>query len=243
MNNIKKNKFHLLIFLIIIAVIIVPFINYSRIYSEENSTPSLTITEGVASGDVTSDSVIIWSRVNKPSIMNVEFANNSLFLNSKLETKWVDNTTDFTGNIKLGNLSAATKYFYHVFFSTIDNNITSSSIMGTFKTAPNAAMSRNSISFIIGGDIGGQTFCRELNIGYSIFEKMTELAPDFYIQKSFQGYFDLHPVVALDNHHQHRSYLHFECKSQVLAPSFFQILNILCLVHGKMFDHQHLHLL
>jgi alkaline phosphatase D len=189
-NNIKKNKFHLLIFLIIIAVIIVPFINYSRIYSEENSTPSLTITEGVASGDVTYDSVIIWSRINEPSIMHVEFANNSLFLNSKLETKWVDNTTDFTGNIKLGNLSAATKYFYHVFFSTIDNNITSSSIMGTFKTAPNAAMSRNSISFIIGGDIGGQTFCRELNTGYSIFEKMTELSPDFYIQNGDMIYSD-----------------------------------------------------
>ena len=42
-----------MVFLIIIAVIIVvPLINYARIYSEENSNPSLTVTEGVASGDV-----------------------------------------------------------------------------------------------------------------------------------------------------------------------------------------------
>jgi phosphodiesterase/alkaline phosphatase D-like protein len=72
-NIIKKNKFHPLVFLIIIAVIIVvPLINYARIYSEENSNPSLTVTEGVDSGDVTHDSVIIWSRVNKPSTMHVE---------------------------------------------------------------------------------------------------------------------------------------------------------------------------
>lgn len=191
MDSIREDKFHLwLIFLIIIAVIIVTFINYSRIYGEENPNHSLTVTEGIASGDVTQDSAIIWSRVNKPSIMHVEFANNSLFLNSKLETKWVDNTTDFTGNIKLDNLSAATKYFYHVFFSTIDNNITSSSFMGTFKTAPNTAMSGRSISFIVGGDIGGQTFCRELNKGYSIFEKMIEFSPDFYIQNGDMIYAD-----------------------------------------------------
>jgi alkaline phosphatase D len=190
-NNIKKDQFHLLIlFLIIITVIIVPFINYPKIYGDEHSISSLTVTEGIASGDVTHDSAIIWSRVNKPSIMHVEYANNSLFLNSKSETKWIDHTTDFTGNIKLDNLSAATKYFYHVFFSNMDNNISSSSIMGTFKTAPNQAISQNSVSFIVGGDIGGQTFCRELNTGYSIFESMMELSPDFYIQNGDMIYAD-----------------------------------------------------
>jgi phosphodiesterase/alkaline phosphatase D-like protein len=128
--NIGKNQFHVVsIFLLIITVIIVTFINYPRIYGEENSNPSLTITEGIASGDVTHDSAIIWSRINELSIMHVEFANNILFLNSKSETKWVDDTTDFIGNIKLYNLTAGTTYFYRVFFSTLDN-ITSSTIMG-----------------------------------------------------------------------------------------------------------------
>ena len=190
-NSIKKNQLYLLlIFLIIITVINVTFINYSLIYGNENSNPSLTVNEGIASGDVTHESAIIWSRVNKPSIMHVEYANNSLFLNSKLQTKWIDNTTAFTGHIKLDDLSAATKYFYRVFFSNIDNNITSSSLLGTFKTAPNIVISESSISFIVSGDIGGQTFCRKINTGYSIFEKMRELSPDFYIQNGDMIYAD-----------------------------------------------------
>ena len=88
MDNIEKNQFRLLsLYLLIITIIIVTFINYHRIYGEENSNPSLTITEGIASGDVTHDSVIIWSRINEPSIMHVEFANNVLFLNSYLDKK------------------------------------------------------------------------------------------------------------------------------------------------------------
>jgi len=190
-NILSINQFHLsLIFLILIAIVIVTFIIYRPIYGTENSTPSLTVNEGIASGDVTNDSVIIWSRVNTPSIMHVEFANNTSFINSKSETKLVDQNTDFTGNIKLNNLTAATKYFYHVYFSTLDNNIISSSIVGTFKTAPNLVMSSNFISFIVGGDIGGQTFCRELNRGYSIFEEMTKLKPDFYIQNGDMIYAD-----------------------------------------------------
>ena len=91
MNTIRINIFHLsLIFLILIAVVIVTFIKYPTIYGTENSNPSLTVTEGIASGDVTNDSAIIWSRGNKPSIMHVEFANNTSFINSKSETKLVD---------------------------------------------------------------------------------------------------------------------------------------------------------
>ena len=191
MDNIEKKQFRLLsIYLLIITVIIVTFINYPRIYGEENSNPSLTITEGIASGDVTHDSAIIWSRISEPSIMNVEFANNVLFLNSKLETKFVDDNTDFIGKIKLYNLTASTTYFYRVFFSTLDNSITSSTIMGRFETAPNPTTSHNPISFIVGGDIGGQTLCRELNKGYSIFEKMIEISPDFYIQNGDMIYAD-----------------------------------------------------
>ena len=57
----------------------------------------------------------------------------------------------------------------------------------------------------------------------------------FQSQKNFQGYSDLHLVVALDNHHQHRLYLHFECKSQVLLSHSFNIEYPVCSSHGKMF--------
>ena len=65
MNTIRINQFPLsLLFLILIAVVIVTFITYPTIFGTENSTPSLTVTEGIASGDVTHDSAIILSLIH-----------------------------------------------------------------------------------------------------------------------------------------------------------------------------------
>jgi phosphodiesterase/alkaline phosphatase D-like protein len=147
--------------------------------------------------------------------MHVEFANNLLFLNSKSKTKLVDDTTDFIGKIKLYNLTAATTYFYRVFFSTLDNNTASSSIMGRFETAPNPTTSHNSLSFIVGADIGGQTLCRELNKGYSIFEKMIEISPDFYIQNGDMIYADDEcPKQRLDGGQNIPGNFFWDCRSQ-----------------------------
>ncbi len=156
--------------------------NTSKVYGEENGTSALRITYGVASGDVTDHSAIIWSKINQPSIMHVEYGKDPSFSNSNSSIKWTDNATDFTGNILIDNLTAGTKYFYRVWFSTTDNHINSTSLKGIFKTALNSTTSGEPISFIVGGDIGGQKFCREVNKGYYIFEKMKSLAPDFYIQ-------------------------------------------------------------
>ena len=79
------------------------------------------------------------------------------------------------------SLYSNTKYFYKVWFSSNDNRTNSSSIVGSFRTAPSPSSSGNSISFILGADVGGQKFCREVNNGYLIFEKMKSLLPDFYI--------------------------------------------------------------
>lgn len=203
MIRINKNQIYILsIFLLIIIIITEILFNKHEISGEELSNQSLSMTEGVASGDVTNNSVIIWSRINQHSNMNIEFANNSLFLNSKLEIKEVDGTTDFIGHIKLNNLTSATTYFYRVFFSSLDSNMKSSYIMGKFTTAPDPTLSGDPISFIVGGDIGGQTLCREINKGYSIFEKMIELSVDFYIQNGDMIYADDDcPKQRLDGHH------------------------------------------
>ncbi|MGD1838452.1 MAG: alkaline phosphatase D family protein [Nitrososphaeraceae archaeon] len=186
----KNNQTHTLsIILFILTIIFITLVNNNEINGQENSNSSLNIAEGIASGDVTDNSAIIWSRVNAPSFMNVEFADNPLFVNSKLETKWVDNSSDYTGNIKVKNLTSVTTYFYRVFFSTLDN-INSSSVTGSFKTAPKPNESIGSISFIVGGDLGGQTFCRDINNGYSIFEQMKKFSPDFYIQNGDMIYAD-----------------------------------------------------
>jgi alkaline phosphatase D len=168
----------LLSILVISNTIIIP----CQLYGRTAINPTLNINEGVSSGDVTHKSAIIWSRANNESVMHMQYDNNSAFLHPNSRIKGVDNTTDFAGIIKIDDLKPNTKYFYKVWFSSSDNRTNSSAIVGSFRTAPNPASSGNSISFILGADIGGQTFCREVNDGYLIFEKMRSLLPDFYIQ-------------------------------------------------------------
>ena len=154
----------------------------SQLYGQTANNPILTINEGVASGDVTYKSAMIWSRVNNQSIMHIKYDNNSEFLHPNSAIKRVDNITDLAGKIKVDDLRPNTKYFYKVWFSSSDNRTNSSAILGSFRTAPNPNSTGNSISFILGADIGGQGFCREVKDGYLIFEKMKSLLPDFYIQ-------------------------------------------------------------
>jgi len=155
---------------------------------------SLNITHGVASGDVTNSSAIIWSRANENAIMDVEFSNNKNMQSPVLVTQPVNQSSDFTGHIKIDNLNPDTIYFYRVWFSgnNLSNNasIHSSYVKGTFKTAPSISSFKNSIGFVIGGDLGGQGFCRKADTQYSIFSVMKSLAPDFFIFNGDQIYAD-----------------------------------------------------
>ncbi len=87
-----------------------------QIYGQTLNNSSLGIQEGISSGDITDHSAIIWSRANQQSIMHIEYNNNSLSSHQDSKIKWVDNTTDFTGHIKLDELTSNTKYFYRVWF-------------------------------------------------------------------------------------------------------------------------------
>jgi alkaline phosphatase D len=153
-----------------------------QVHGQTTNNPILTLNEGLSSGDVTHRSAMIWSRANNQSIMHLKYDNNSAFLHPNSKIKWVDNSTDFAGKIKIDDLKPNTKYFYKVWFSSPDNRTNSSAIVGSFRTAPYANSTGNSISFILGADIGGQQFCRQVKDGYLIFEKMKSLSPDFYIQ-------------------------------------------------------------
>ena len=173
-------------------------------------TTSFQITHGIASGDVTDQSAIIWSRVNdQPAKMNVEYDTNANFTNPLSKTAQANSTTDFTAHAKLDRLKPDSQYYYRVWFtgSDIDNNTnseTSSDLSaipdiadqvetGTFRTAPSANMTSNSsaISFIWGADLGGQNYCRNADEGgYSIFKSMLSLNADFFIANGDMIYAD-----------------------------------------------------
>ena len=155
---------------------------------------TLVLTHGVASGDVTASSAVVWARASARAQMHVEVAEDPGFARVKsTRSAAATEATDFTAQIVLSGLSAETRYWYRVWFAGAGGagrSDVSSSAVGTFKTAPDAGASRG-ISFIVGADVGGQRYCRNAaDGGYRIFAAMTALAPDFFVANGDMIYAD-----------------------------------------------------
>ena len=85
----------------------------------ENTNNTPVITHGIASGDITNESAVVWSRSNREALMHVEYDTNLNFsqpqsINSATLT---NQTTDYTAHVKLEGLSPDTLYYYRVWFS------------------------------------------------------------------------------------------------------------------------------
>ena len=172
------------------ALIVLLSAQYYSTYSQDQG--SLYITQGIAAGDVTSSSVIIWSRASMPSFMHVEYDIDYKFSNSKSKLIQVTQSSDLTGHIKLDDLKPNALHYYRVWFSAYTKEgtlIDSNSQLGTFKTAPKHWMD-TPVSFIFGGDLGGQQYCRRVPFDYSIFSIIKDLAPNFFIFIGDQIYAD-----------------------------------------------------
>lgn len=166
--------------------------NKHRVYAQKTGDlPRLVATDGIASGDVTDHSAVIWSRANKEAQIRIQYDTSPFFSHPKTAGVIATNkTTDFTGHVKIDRLKPNTAYYYKVWFSSIKNpTISSNSIMGTFRTAPDHSTSKP-VRFIVGGDLAGQRYCRRIDLGYPIFSVMKSLSPDFFIFNGDQIYGD-----------------------------------------------------
>ena len=75
------------------------------------------IPYGVASGDVTSHTAIIWSRTDRPSRMIVEYATTDSFKNSKrVVGPAALASSDFTARVDVTDLPPGQEIFYRVCF-------------------------------------------------------------------------------------------------------------------------------
>ncbi|MGN6348359.1 MAG: PhoD-like phosphatase N-terminal domain-containing protein, partial [Candidatus Nitrosocosmicus sp.] len=149
-----KHKIHnecIIVLFIALSFAVLNILDFSQSYGQKYG---ISITHGVASGDVANSSAIIWSRSNQSAIMDVEYSNNKNMLNPVLVTQPVNQSSDFTGHVKLDNLNPDTQYFYRTWFSDNNPSIHSNYINGTFKTAPSASSFKPSISFVVAGDLG-----------------------------------------------------------------------------------------
>ncbi len=145
----------------------------------------LVLTHGVASGDVTASSAVIWARSSGRAQMHVEVDTAPSFSRPKSgRSALASEGTDFTAQLTLEGLEPDTRYWYRVWLAGPGGRGRSQvgqDVGGTFKTAPLPWQSRP-VSFIVGADVGGQQYCRNaISGGYTIFRSMQALAPDFFI--------------------------------------------------------------
>src|SRR5262249_51412446 len=73
------------------------------------------VSHGVASGDVTDSTAVVWARANEDTTLRIEYATTSEFSDAQNGgTMQVSAATDFTGTVTLTGLRPATRYHYRV---------------------------------------------------------------------------------------------------------------------------------
>ena len=155
----------------------------------------------VASGDVTFESALVWARAPSDAWVQVEVMNHGRGLRWLSEPIRVDADTDFATTITVENLPPLTRLDYNVVAVPAGENeeapwdfhaappTGSLTAIGHFSTAPRPSDS-NGVSMLIGGDLGGQGWCRPPEEGYRIFKAMSALQPDLFVANGDMIYAD-----------------------------------------------------
>jgi alkaline phosphatase D len=148
------------------------------------------ITHGLQSGDVASDSAVIWARTDRPARMFVEVATTESFANPmKLAPLDALPESDFAVKRLLAGLPADQDIFYRVSFADLaEINVTSEPMTGRLRTAP---ASRRSIKFAWSGDTAGQGW--GINVddgGMKTYATIMKHTPDFFIHSGDTVYCD-----------------------------------------------------
>jgi alkaline phosphatase D len=159
------------------------------------------ITHGVQSGDVGVDSGVVWARTDRPARMQVEIATTDTFRDVR-QGVFVDALplSDFTAKVLLEDLPAGQDIFYRIRFQDHSSPaILSEPAVGRFRTADTE---RRSISFVWGGDVGGQGWgIDEARGGMRTFSTLLRNRPDFFVHSGDTIYADeaLRPEIKLEN--------------------------------------------
>ena len=158
------------------------------IITSDKMRPS--IPYGVASGDMTSDRAVIWSRSDRPARMIVEYDTTESFRSvQRIVGPAAIEDSDYTARINLADLPANQQIFYRVTFEDLaDRNVYSAPVTGSFRTAPTK---KRNILFAWSGDTAGQGWGINLEFGgMKIYESMRRLNPDFFIHSGDNIYAD-----------------------------------------------------
>ena len=177
-----------------------PAFSGERVRSSSSSEGKLFVDsdflpQGVAVGDVSSQSALLWLRTDGPASVQIEWATVSRWERASTlatvvapasRTASITTTaeTDYTLTIPLEGLSPATRYRYHVLVISADQTTThlsaSPAAKGEFTTLPDDKTSVP-VTFAWSGDLGGQGRCRQGASGYPIFDVIQRHNPNFFL--------------------------------------------------------------
>ena len=148
--------------------------------------PPLEFAQGVASGEATDSTVVLWTRANQETAVKVEVFDNPALTPPKAFQATVPSEAenDFTAKVKATGLDPDTRYYYQ----WRRGNRTSD--VGTFRTAPAPAQVA-SARFAFSGDsdgtlLQGQPFFND----FEVFDAMRAEDPDFVVYLGDQIYSD-----------------------------------------------------
>lgn len=155
-------------------------------YARAANAPQFT--HGVQSGDVDSSSGMIWTRVDRPSRIQMEVSTVESFKNAvKLPPMTALPESDFTAKRLIENLPSDQDIFYRFVAADLqDINITSEPVVGRFRTAPS---SRRDVRFAWSGDTAGQGWGID-EVGMKTYSTMAKHQPDFFIHSGDTIYAD-----------------------------------------------------
>ncbi len=139
------------------------------------------VTHGIQSGDVSTDSGVIWARADRPSRMLAEVSTTESFRDIHAAVA-IDALpeSDFTAKALFENLPSGQEIFYRIRFEDLAYpTVTSEPHVGHFRTAPGRGQS---VSFVWSGDTAGQGWgIDEARGGMRTYATMLCNRPDFFI--------------------------------------------------------------
>ena len=155
-------------------------------YSRANQRP--VFTHGVQSGDVDTNSGMIWARADRPSKVMFEVSTTESFDNAmKLPPMHALPESDYAVKRLLENLASDQDMFYRMqLVDLADVNITSEPIVGRFRTAPTE---KRNVRFAWSGDTAGQGWGID-DKGMYTYATMAKHTPDFFIHSGDTIYAD-----------------------------------------------------
>lgn len=131
---------------------------------------------------MTSDSGLVWVRSDRPARMIVETSATESFRNPR---RWhgplLGADTDFTGTTRLRGLPSGEQIHYRVLLADPDDpRRTGEPVAGTFRTVSHKR--RDGVRFLWSGDLAGQGWGINPDFGgYTIYQAMAKLDPDFFL--------------------------------------------------------------